>query len=71
MNLEFIFLSPYTSYILTAFTFAILSCLLLYLKTRKEFKKYEKMFLAQAKKIEFEEIKSKKETEATSGSFVY
>ena len=71
MNLEFIFFSPYISFILSAFTFAILSCLLLYLKTSREFKKYEKLFSIEAKKIEFEEIKSKKETEAASGSFVY
>jgi len=55
MNMEFLVLDGYGIFVWPAFIFAFLSCFLLYLKTKKEFKKQEKMFL-----IEFKQIPVKK-----------
>jgi heme exporter protein D len=53
--MEFLVLDGYGIFVWPAFIFAFLSCFLLYLKTKKEFKKQEKMFL-----IEFKQIPVKK-----------
>ena len=59
-------MNGYGQFVWTAFTFSFLSCLYLYLKTRIEFKKQEKIYLlefglTEAKKIQFN--KRKKSTE--------
>ena len=51
MNMEFLVLGGYGSFVWPAFIFAFVSCFLLYLKTRKEFKRQEKMFLIEFKQI--------------------
>ncbi len=55
MNIEFLVLGGYGSYVWSAFILAFVSCFLLYLKTKKEFKKQEKMFL-----IEFNQMPVRK-----------
>jgi heme exporter protein D len=55
MNIEFLVLGGYGSYVWPAFILAFVSCFLLYLKTKKEFKKQEKMFL-----IEFNQMPVRK-----------
>jgi len=71
MNLEFLHLTNYIEFILPAFIFTFLCCLTLYLITKNEFKKYESLFLEEAKKVRFKKIKAIKLNQATPGSFVY
>jgi len=59
-------MNGYGLFVWTAFIFSFASCLYLYLKTRIEFKKIERIYLlkfreVQAKKIQFD--KRKKATE--------
>ena len=59
-------MNGYGQFVWTAFTFSFVSCFYLYLKTRIEFKKKEKIYLlefgaTEAKKIQFN--KRKKSTE--------
>ena len=71
MNLEFFIPITYVEFILPAFIFTFLSCLMLYLNTKKELKKYEKMFKEKVETEEYKEIKSLKENQAIPGSFVF
>jgi len=71
MNLEFFKLTAYIEFILPAFAFTFFSCLTLYLNTKKELKKYEKMFKATIEAEEYKEIKSSKENQAIPGSLVF
>ena len=75
MNIEFLVLGDYGYFVWPAFIFAFVSCFLLYLKTKKEFKRQEKMFLIEFKKIPVRkiEIAEQKELskEVLSGSPVY
>ena len=75
MNIEFLVLGGYGSFVWPAFIFAFVSCFLLYLKTRKEFKRQEKMFLIEFKQIPVRQIEvaAQKELskEVLSGSPVY
>ncbi len=75
MNMEFLILDGYGIFVWPAFIFAFLSCFLLYLKTKKEFKKQEKMFLIEFKQIpgRKNEVSKQKELskEVLSGSPVY
>ena len=76
MNIEFLVLGGYGSFVWPAFIFAFVSCFLLYLKTKKEFKKQEKMFLIEFKQIPVSKIegaKQKKEAskEVLFGSSIY
>jgi len=71
MNLEFFKLTAYIEFILPAFAFTFLSCLTLYLNTKKELRKYEKMFKATIEAEEYKEIKSSKENQAIPGSLVF
>ena len=51
MNIEFLVLGGYGQFVWPAFIFTFVSCFLLYLKTKKELKKQEKMFLIEFKQI--------------------
>ena len=54
MNLEFFLLNGYGQFVWPAFAFTFLTCLFLYVKTYKEYKMYEKLYLNQfAKKQSF------------------
>ena len=75
MNMEFLVLDGYGIFVWPAFIFAFVSCFLLYLKTKKEFERREKIFLIKFKQIPVRkiEIAEQKELskEVLSGSSVY
>ena len=75
MNIEFLVLGGYGSYVWPSFILAFVSCFLLYLKTKKEFKKQEKMFLIEFNQMPVRktEVSKQKEfsKEVVSGSPVY
>ena len=71
MYLEFFKLTAYIEFILPAFAFTFLSCLTLYLNTKKELKKYEKMYKATIEVKEYKEIKSSKENQVIPESLVF
>ena len=51
MNLELLVLGGYGQFVWPAFIFTFASCFFLYLKTRKELKTQEKMFLIEFKQM--------------------
>ena len=75
MNIEFLVLGGYGSFVWPAFIFTFVSCFLLYLKTKKEFKMQEKMFLIEFKQVPVRktELSKRKELpkEILSGSPVH
>jgi len=50
--MEFFILNGYGQFVWPAFIFTILSCFFLYLNTRKEFKKQEKIYLKEFKSLQ-------------------
>ena len=65
MGLELLILGGYGQFVWSAFIFTFVSCFSLYLKTRKELKKQEKMFLNEYKKLNIIRIKAVEEKEIT------
>ena len=63
MNIEFLVLGGYGVFVWPAFIFTFVSCLFLYLKTKREFKRQEKMFLIEFKQIPVRKIKIVKQKE--------
>ena len=63
MNIEFLVLGGYGNFVWPAFIFAFVSCFLLYLKTKKEFKKQEKMFLIEFKQMPVRKTEVSKQKE--------
>ena len=53
MYLEYLFLGGYGKFVWPAFILTFTSCTYLYIKTRSELKRYEKMFF-----LEFKELKT-------------
>jgi len=51
MNLELLILGGYGQFVWPAFIFTFVSCFSLYVKTKKEFQKLEKIFLKEFKQI--------------------
>ena len=49
MNLELLVLGGYGQFVWPAFIFTFVCCFLLYIKTKKELKRQEKMFLIEFK----------------------
>ena len=68
MNLELLILGGYGQFVWPAFIFTFVSCFALYVKTKKEFQKQEKIFLKNFKQMQTEKIETVKEKEALSGS---
>jgi len=66
MNFEFLTLNGYGQFVWPAFIFTFVSCLVLYLKTKKEFQKQEKIFLKAFKPIQTEKIETVRRKEALS-----
>jgi len=66
MNFEFLTLNGYGQFVWPAFIFTFVSCLVLYLKTKKEFQKQEKIFLKVFKPIQTEKIETARRKEALS-----
>ena len=71
MNLEILILGGYGQFVWPAFIFTFVSCFSLYVKTKKEFQKQEKIFLKEFKQIQTEKIETVKEKEALSGSPIF
>ena len=73
--MEFLVLDGHGIFVWPAFIFAFVSCFLLYLKTKKEFKRQEKFFLIEFKQIPVKknEVSKQKELskEVLSGNPVY
>jgi heme exporter protein D len=70
MILEFIYFNEYGIFIWPAFFFTFISCLVLFLKSKKEYKKQEKLFLEQFQTTQI--IKTKEsEKDVFSGSAIY
>ena len=63
MSLEFIFLNGYGPYVWPAFIFTFVSCFFLYLKTKKELQKQEKMFLNENREFKAVKIKITRQIE--------
>ena len=61
MNLDVLLLNGYGVFVWPAFIFTFISCFFLYLATKKEMQKFEKMFLDEFKQIKIREIKTEKE----------
>jgi len=68
MNFEFLILGGYGQFVWPAFIFTFVSCFVLYVKTKKEFQKQEKMFFKEFKQIQTEKIETTKNKEVLSGS---
>ena len=71
MNLEFLILGGYGQFVWPAFIFTFVSCFSLYIKTKKEFQKQEKIFLKEFKQMQTEKIETVKEKEALSGNPIF
>jgi len=71
MNLEILILGGYGQFVWPAFIFTFVSCFSLYVKTKKEFQKQEKIFLKKFKQMQTEKIETVKEKEALSGSPIF
>ena len=63
MNIEFLVLGGYGQFVWPAFIFTFVSCFLLYLKTKKELKKQEKMFLIEFKQTSLTKTEAVKQKE--------
>ena len=63
MSLELLFLGGYGQFVWPAFIFTFVSCFLLYIKTKKELKRQEKMFLIEFKQIPIAKIEVAKQKE--------
>ena len=72
--MELFILGMYGQYVWPTFIFTFVSCFFLYLRTKKELQKQEKMFLSEFKQSETMKIKvtKRKETtkEALSGNLI-
>ena len=71
MNLEVLILDGYGQFVWPAFIFTFVSCFSLYVKTKKEFQKQEKIFLKEFKQMQTEKIETVKEKEALSGNPIF
>ena len=71
MNLELFILGGYGYFVWPAFIFTFLSCFALYLKTNKEFKKQEIMFLNKFGKIHSVKIETVNKEKALSSSTIF
>ena len=71
MNLELLILGGYGQFVWPAFIFTFVSCFSLYIKTKKEFQKQEKIFLKEFKQMQTKKIETVKEKEALSGSPIF
>ena len=64
MIMEIVNLGGYGQFVWPAFIFTFVSCFLLYLRTKKEFQKQEKMFINEFKQLHTVKIKTVKTREA-------
>ena len=71
MNLELLVLGEYGQFVWPAYIFTFVSCIALYVKTKREFQKHEKMFLKEFKQAQTRKIETVQEKEALSGYPVF
>ena len=65
MVLELLILGGYGQFVWPSFVFTFVSCLILYVKTKKELQKQEKMFLNEYKEAHISRIKTVERKEIT------
>ena len=65
MVLELLILGGYGQFVWPSFVFTFASCLILYVKTKKELRKQEKMFLDEYKEVHISRIKTVEGKEIT------
>ena len=63
MNTEFFILNGYGQFVWPAFIFTFVSCFSLYLKTKKEFQKQEKIYLKEFEQSQTIKIETDKRKE--------
>ena len=72
--MDIVNLGGYGQFVWPAFIFTFISCFFLYLRTKKEFQKQEKMYISEFKQLQTAKIKTVKIKEAAreilSGSSV-
>ena len=68
MNIEFLILGGYGKFVWPAFIFTFFSFSFLYLKTKKELRRQEKIFLKEFKQLQAMEIQISKSKENTKES---
>ena len=68
--MELFILDGYGQFVWPAFIFTIVSCLSLYLKTKKEFHKQEKIYLKEFRQLQTIKIEVDKKKEALSNSSI-
>ena len=71
MNLELLILGGYGQFVWAAFIFTFISCFVLYLKTKNELVKQERIFSKEFKQIRNIKIETVKEEEVLSGNPIY
>ena len=71
MNIELLILGGYGQFVWPAFIFTFVSCFVLYVRTKKEFQKQEKIFLGEFRRTQVEKIETAKEKEVLSGSPIF
>ena len=69
MNIEFLVLGDYGYFVWPAFIFAFVSCFMLYLKTKRELKKQEKIYLIKFKQIPVRKTEVSKQKELSKEIF--
>ena len=65
MNFELFVLGGYNLFVWPAFAFTFISCLILYVKTKTELQKHEKIFLNEYKEAHISRIKTVERKEIT------
>ena len=75
MNIEFLTLGGYGQFVWPAFIFTFVTCFSLYLKTKKELNKQEKLFLIEYTQVAAAKIKVAKQKkpskEVLFGNLIY
>jgi len=69
MNIQFLFLGGYGLYVWSAFVFTIIVCFTLYIKTKKELQKQEKIFFKEFEQIQKIKIEVSKKKENIKEAF--
>ena len=65
MSIEILILGGYGQFVWPAFIFTFLSCLMLYIKTKKSLTKYEKIHLYKFKELENSNVVTSKDKKIT------
>ena len=65
MDLEFFILGGYGQFVWPAFTFTFVSCVMLYIKTKKELQKQEKVFISEFRYLNVKKTNTFKEKKVT------